>query len=89
MDIDQNGIIDALTDGILILRYLLGIGGDALTQNAIGPRTVRKIGPGAIRSDPTDVVAYLEQLRDSLLDVDGNGSADALNRRYPNHSLFV
>lgn len=70
LDIDQNGIIDALTDGILIIRYLFGISGDALTQNANGP--------GALRSDPTDIVAYLEQLRDSLLDVDGNGSADAL-----------
>jgi len=70
LDIDQNGIIDALTDGILILRYLFGSRGENLTQNAIGP--------GALRTDPTAIVAYLEQLRDSLLDVDGNGLADAL-----------
>ncbi|MGK7900840.1 MAG: hypothetical protein AB4352_05385 [Hormoscilla sp.] len=69
LDIDQNGIVDALTDGILIIRYLFGIAGDALTENAIGDSAIR---------DATDIVAHLDGLRDSLLDVDGNGLADAL-----------
>jgi hypothetical protein len=35
-DIDGNGEIDALTDGLLSTRYLLGIRGDALIENSVG-----------------------------------------------------
>lgn len=35
-DVDGNGQVDAATDGVLILRYLLGFRGDALIANAIG-----------------------------------------------------
>jgi plastocyanin len=35
-DIDGNGEVTAATDGLLILRYLLGFRGDALIANAIG-----------------------------------------------------
>ncbi|MEE9346252.1 MAG: FG-GAP repeat protein [Methylococcales bacterium] len=34
-DIDGNGEVDALTDGLLIIRYLFGIRGDALTEGAV------------------------------------------------------
>ena len=37
LDIDGKGSVDALTDGLLIVRYLIGLRGTALTQNAIGP----------------------------------------------------
>jgi glucose/sorbosone dehydrogenase len=40
-DIDNNGSLDALTDGLLILRYLLGLRGAALTQNAIATDALR------------------------------------------------
>ena len=33
-DIDGNGATDALTDGLLSLRYLFGFRGDALTAGA-------------------------------------------------------
>jgi hypothetical protein len=36
LDIDGNGINDALTDGLLIIRYLFGIRGTALTLDAVG-----------------------------------------------------
>ena len=35
LDIDGNGQADALTDGLLILRYMLGFRDAALTQNAV------------------------------------------------------
>jgi hypothetical protein len=35
-DVDGNGVIDAATDGLLILRYLAGFRGSALTANALG-----------------------------------------------------
>ena len=34
-DIDGNGQVDALTDGLLILRYLFGLEGDALIKGVI------------------------------------------------------
>ena len=41
LDVDGNGVVDALTDGLLIMRYLFGLSGAALTQGAIGPRATR------------------------------------------------
>ncbi|MBP6734633.1 MAG: hypothetical protein KA142_08100 [Chromatiaceae bacterium] len=51
LDVDGNGRLDALTDGVLILRYLLGRTGSALTAGAIGS--------GATRTSPDQVAAYL------------------------------
>ena len=34
-DIDGNGSVDALTDGLLLLRYLFGLDGDTLTTGVI------------------------------------------------------
>lgn len=54
-DIDGNGILDPLTDGLLIIRYLFGFTGDAITDGAIGL--------GATRSTATAIEAYLQSLR--------------------------
>ena len=69
VDIDGNGGYDALTDGLLILRYLFGLTGTALTNGA----TVA----GAPRTTPADVTQQLDNIK-PLLDVDGNGQSDAL-----------
>jgi hypothetical protein len=69
-DIDGNGSVDALTDGILAIRFLFGLTGTALTNGAVGA--------GATRTSGTDIVNYLTPARSTMLDVDGNGSADAL-----------
>jgi len=69
LDIDGNGQYDALTDGLLVLRYLLGIAEASLTDRAIGV--------GAQRTTPAQIKAYLDALR-GRLDVDGNGAADGL-----------
>jgi hypothetical protein len=50
-DIDANGAVDALTDGLLLLRYMLGVRGQALIDNAIGAN--------AQRSTAEDVEAYI------------------------------
>jgi large repetitive protein len=57
----------ALTDGQLVLRYMLGLTGSALTAGALGPT--------ANRSDPGDISTYLTAIR-SRLDVDGNTVVD-------------
>ena len=36
LDIDGNGLVEATTDGLLMLRYLLGLRGSALTTGALG-----------------------------------------------------
>jgi hypothetical protein len=70
LDIDGNGIVDALTDGILTIRYLFGLTGTSLTNGAVGV--------GATRTSGTDIINYLTPARSSMLDVDGNGNPDAL-----------
>jgi hypothetical protein len=57
----------ATTDGQIILRYLLGIRGPALTASAIAS--------DARRTDPQEIAAHLEA-QSSKLDIDGNGKLD-------------
>lgn len=70
-DVDGNGRPDALTDGVILLRYLFGFSGNALTSGAIGT--------GATRTTPADIKAFIDQT-DCLgfLDADQSGVADAL-----------
>ena len=51
MDIDGNGRSEATTDGLLMMRYMLGIRGSALVSGALGA--------GASRTLPADIEAYL------------------------------
>jgi hypothetical protein len=41
LDIDDNGVVDALTDGLLLLRYFMGIRGDPLVAGALGQNAQR------------------------------------------------
>ena len=69
LDVDGNGKYDALTDGLIVLRYMFGLTGPSLTSGAVGN--------GATRSDPSAVLAYLNGVR-AWLDVDDNQQVDAL-----------
>ena len=40
-DIDGNGTVDALTDGLLLLRYLFGLNGDPLIRGVIAENATR------------------------------------------------
>ncbi|MEO8136957.1 MAG: PASTA domain-containing protein, partial [Betaproteobacteria bacterium] len=60
---------DALTDGLIVIRYLFGLSGTALTSGALGAT--------ATRTNPGTLKAYLDTNRPAL-DIDGNGTADAL-----------
>jgi hypothetical protein len=70
LDADGNGTADALTDGILILRYLFSPPGNWNIDDALDPAATRTT-LDALRS-------YLNNARPDVLDVDGNGTADAL-----------
>ena len=54
LDIDGNGAADALTDGLLVIRYLFGLRGAALIQSAVGT--------GAQRSTAADIGTYLQSI---------------------------
>ena len=67
-DFDGNGEADALTDGLLLLRYAFGLTGDALTQNAIATDS---------NLSSQEVQVALE-LAINIADIDGNAEVDAL-----------
>jgi hypothetical protein len=69
IDVDRNAGYDALSDGLLVIRYLFGLRGPALTAGALGN--------GAALTDPADLVARLDDLR-PIFDIDGNGQVDSL-----------
>jgi hypothetical protein len=69
LDVDANGSYEGLNDGIILIRYMLGMTGPALTAGALGT--------GAQRTDPGDVESYLNQIK-SMLDIDDNTEIDAL-----------
>ena len=58
LDIDGNGEIDALTDGLLILRYLFGLDGDILINGVISIDATRTTAP--------EIEAYLADISPSL-----------------------
>jgi len=69
LDIDDNGITEAFTDGFLLLRYQFGFRGNVLINGAIGS--------GARRQSAAEIEAYLDGAGEQL-DLDGNGSIEAL-----------
>ena len=67
LDIDCSGEAKALTDGLLVLRYLFGFRDEALTAQAVE----------GSRASPADIEAYLESLEPEL-DLDGDGVVQPL-----------
>jgi hypothetical protein len=68
-DVDRNGKIEGLLDGILILRYMFGFRGTALTRGAVGN--------GAQRTTAAEITTYLDGMGLDL-DVDGNTKVEPL-----------
>jgi CxxC motif-containing protein (DUF1111 family)/predicted lipoprotein with Yx(FWY)xxD motif len=76
-DIDGNTDVDALTDGLLLLRYLFGLRNDSLISDVIGS--------GASRTSSVDVTAYLDSKMpgQAPVDSDNDGVSDA-DDAFPN-----
>ena len=53
-DIDGSGNVDALTDGLMLLRYLFGLRGASLIDGAVAN--------GAARQSAEDIEAYIVSL---------------------------
>ncbi|MGV6808328.1 MAG: hypothetical protein ACWA5U_00470 [bacterium] len=71
-DVDGNGHVDALTDGITLARYLLGLRGAAMIQHSLAPENRRRDNAAAIT---TFIDTYLSR---GCYDIDGNQHSDAL-----------
>ena len=69
IDIDGNNELDALTDGLLLLRGMFGLTGDALVNGVIGVN--------ATYSSSADIESRIANLG-NIIDIDGNGNIDAL-----------
>ncbi|MDA8943817.1 beta-propeller domain-containing protein [Porticoccaceae bacterium] len=67
-DLDANGQTDALTDGLILLRYAFGLTGDTITNNAVATDSPMSA---------LEIQNHLNQV-DVYADVDGNGAVDAL-----------
>ena len=71
-DVDGNGLDDALTDGLLVLRHEFGLTGETLTAGALAP--------DATVTSPEAIANFIDH-RVSVFDLEGNCSLDALNER--------
>jgi hypothetical protein len=60
-------IYDAATDGVMILRYLAGVRGDAISDGVIG---------GTATRTSAQIATYLEKIK-TQLDIDGDGVLNA------------
>ena len=76
LDIDQNGVVDALTDGLLLLRYLFGLSGDGVTKGAMAADATRTA---------EEALEYLDWIKTheesdlyKAFDLDNSGDLDAL-----------
>ncbi len=73
LDIDQDGSVRAATDGLMILRRLLGLTGAALVTAAIDSN--------GLRTDADQIASAIDSMRTNLsLDLDGSGDAPAAAR---------
>jgi len=69
IDIDGNSQYDALTDGLLLLRSMFGLDGNALIAGALAPN--------ATITSSQEILSEIGRLG-MLVDIDGNGQIDAL-----------
>lgn len=77
LDVDGNGVTDGLTDGLLLLRYMLGIRGNPLIIGALAPN--------ATRTTSTAIENYIVALLNGSAPGTGNGPPSACSvAQYPN-----
>jgi hypothetical protein len=68
-DFDGSGTADALTDGLLLLRYAFGLRGSMLTADATDPSSTLT---------DSEIEALITTAHSSFADIDASGSTDAL-----------
>jgi hypothetical protein len=66
LDVDGDHTVNALTDGVILLRAMLGLSGDSLIAGAVGA--------GAARTTAAQIEPFVHL---AALDLDGDGNAAA------------
>ena len=78
-DIDRDGVVDALTDGLLFLRALFGLTGEKLTKEATGLSATKNTQE---INDRLNYILKLSRKNDpelfNIFDIDNNGTLDPL-----------
>jgi len=69
-DIDGSNQVDALGDGLLVMRYLFDFEGAALTADALTEASAR--------TDPTEIQIHIQN-QEAQLDIDGDGQLGPLS----------
>ena len=69
-DIDGSNQVDALGDGLLVMRYLFDFEGAALTADALNEASTK--------SDPTEIQIHIQN-QEMQLDIDGDNQREALS----------
>jgi hypothetical protein len=69
LDVDGNGSVGPLTDGLLVLRRQFGFSGDTLTTGAVGAN--------CSRCTSAQIAGYIDGLGPTL-DIDGNAGFGGL-----------
>ncbi len=54
LDVDDNDAVEPLSDGVMILRFLFGLSGSAITDGAVGA--------GCGRCDAAAITPYLQSI---------------------------
>jgi hypothetical protein len=70
LDVDADGEIEALTDGLLALRWIFGFTGSTLVSGAVDLTDCARCGA-------QEIADYMQSIQ-SLLDIDGSNTLDAL-----------
>ncbi len=69
-DIDGSNQVDALGDGLLVMRYLFNFEGTPLTDGALSEASTK--------TDPTEIQIHIQN-QEMQLDIDGDNQRDALS----------
>jgi PKD repeat protein len=65
LDVDLNGHVTGMSDGLIVLRYLFDFRGP--------PLVAKILGQNAQRTDPNQIAAFLASSLSTMLDIDANG----------------
>jgi Ca2+-binding EF-hand superfamily protein/biopolymer transport protein ExbD len=80
LDIDGNGVSDAHSDGIIILRYIMGWRGEELVEGAVSPNAGRTAG---------EIETYLANLvNGKVLDANNDGWVNEADARVISYYLY-
>jgi hypothetical protein len=80
-DIDGSGHVDALTDALILLRYLFDVSGDLLIDSAIYPT--------ATRSSYSNIASYIESKIPSMASMNEEYLADIVGSWASDYAWFV